>query len=71
MQISEETLTAGKNVVYEILDGGKVKDHSVQLGNEGYGDACVRDRLYVVSDAASEDLAGRIFPLNISDQRRC
>lgn len=35
MQISEETLAAGNNVVYEILDGGKVKDHSVQLGNEG------------------------------------
>lgn len=71
MQISEETLTAGKNVVYEILNGGKVKDHSVQLANGGYGDACVRFRLYVVPDAASEDFAGRMFPLNIIDKRRC
>ena len=63
MQISEETLEAVKGVVYEIFDNGKVKDVSMRLGRDGYGDQVVCVRLYFVPDTGMEDFEGRMFPL--------
>ena len=63
MQISEETLEAVKGVVYEIFDNGKVKDVSMRLGRDGYGDDIVCVRLFLVPDVEVEDFDGRLFPL--------
>lgn len=62
MQISEATLEAVKEVVYEIFDNGKVTDVTMRLGRGWYGDEIVCVRLYFVPDTGKEDFEGRIFP---------
>ena len=63
MQISEATLEAVKEVVYEIFDNGKVKDVTMRLGRSWYGDEVVCVRLYFVPDTSMEDFEKRMFPL--------
>lgn len=63
MEVSEKNLAAVKKVVYDIFDNGKVKDVTMRLGRDWYGDECIRIRLYFVPDAGVKDFEGRMFPL--------
>lgn len=63
MEISEKNLAAVKKVVYDIFDNGKVKDVTMRLGRDSYGDDCIRVRLYLVPDTGVKDFDGRMFPL--------